>query len=80
MIAALSTEVADGVEIDSCRTTELMLGRDRAVGILLLEGRRSDLTHFGFEVAFHLQCDDGRITAITEYAGDQYTADELLRP
>ena len=80
VVAALATPVRAGVAIDNCEATELIADGDRAVGIILLTGTSADGTSFSFEVAFHLHCSHDRILAITEYAGDQYTADELVRP
>jgi ketosteroid isomerase-like protein len=67
------------VQLASAQVTELIVDSDRAFVVIALSGS-AHAAHFEYEAAFHLQIHGGQIAAITEYSGDQYTADALLAP
>lgn len=77
VVDKLNVAAAPGVAIDGAVVTELMTDGDRAFAAILMTGRTPSRP-FRFEVAFHLQSDGDEIVGITEYSGDQHTADELV--
>ena len=76
VVRALIVQPRSGIHPATCTPTELLVEGTRAVVIIRLAGDDNG-TPYQYEIVFHLQCHDGRITTITEYSGDQYTADQL---
>lgn len=77
VVAMLTIAAVPGTEVSGVEVTESMSEGTRAFLVFQISGTVPHGT-FEFEVAFHLQSDCGLITGITEYSGDQYTADELV--
>ena len=78
-VSALTVAAARGTEVTGVDVTELMADGHRAFVTLLLRGTTPG-GPFRFELGLHLQTDGESIVGITEYSGDQYTADALLAP
>ena len=76
-VSALTVAAAQGTEVTGVDVTELMADGHRAFVTLQLRGT-TPMGHFRFELGLHLQTDGEAIVGITEYSGDQYTADALL--
>jgi len=77
--AALTQPAATGVHVTVAEPTELLTNTDRAVIIIAVTGTL-DGGPFTFETVLHLRSSSGLIIAITEYSGNQYLADLLVRP
>lgn len=78
--SALIAEPAPGVRTVGVDVTEVLVEGSRGLIVLCVQAALdadADAV-VAFEVAIHVQCCDGRIGGLTEYAGDQYAIDELL--
>jgi len=75
--AALTQPVAPGTFVDHVEVTETMSDGNRAMVIVLLEGRAQG-EPFAVEVALHLETDGESIIGVTEYSGNQYLVDSML--
>ena len=77
VVEVLCAAAAEGATIDPAIVTETMVDGRRAFVVVLMTGSTA-LGRFAFEVGFHLQSDGELVVGVTEYSGDQYTADALL--
>ncbi len=77
VVDALTVTAAPGTEVAGVDVTELMADGHRAFVALLLRGSTPS-GPFQFELGLHLQTDGERVVGVTEYSGDQYTADLLV--
>ncbi len=69
---------ADGVQIRSVDTAELLGARERAFVVIAVEVEQDGVIA-AYETAFHLQCRADRIVGITEYSGDPTTERRVTR-
>ncbi|MEM8620133.1 MAG: nuclear transport factor 2 family protein [Actinomycetota bacterium] len=78
--AALLAPPLPGVRVVGVDVTELLVEGSR--GLLVLRTQVAvdddDDAAVAFEVAVHVQCRDGRIVGVTEYASDQYALDDVV--
>ncbi|MBT8240991.1 MAG: nuclear transport factor 2 family protein [Acidimicrobiia bacterium] len=75
---ALAQEVGADTVVSVVEVTELLAAGNRAVVIVRFAGTVNG-DSFDYETVFHLRTLDGVVVAITEYSGDQHSADHVAR-
>ena len=73
---ALAQEASEDTTVSIVEVTEVIAAGARAVVIVRFAGTVGG-EPFEYETAFHLRTSDGVVVAITEYSGDQYSADRV---
>lgn len=73
---ALAQETSEDTTVSIIEVTEVIATGTRAVVIVRFAGTVGG-EPFDFETVFHLRTSNGVVVAITEYSGDQYSADRV---